>query len=208
MRRTILTLASSLLAVAASAADNGGSNPGTNPGQVPPGMDAAAMAKMMELMKPGPEHQQMAKMVGSWDVDGKMWMDPKAPPTDSKGTAQFSAIFDGRYIRQDFQGSMMGMPFTGIGIDGYDRGQKLYTTVWIDSMSTSTFTCTGTASADGKTITYTGDMWCPQTNGMIKSRSVMTLISDSEMTFEMFVTMNGHEDKSMELHYHRKAQAK
>jgi hypothetical protein len=201
MRRTLMTVASCLISVAAVAADDSG----TNPGQVPPGMDAATMAKMMELMKPGPEHQQMAKVVGTWDVDGKMWMDPKAPPSESKGTAKFSSVFDGRFIRQDFQGTMMGMAFTGTGYDGFDRAQGVYNSMWIDSMGTGMFNQTGKASADGKVITYTGEMWCPQTNGTMKARSVMTHVSDNEMTYEMFVTMNGHEDKSMELHYHRAA---
>jgi hypothetical protein len=203
MRRLALALVTSVLAVSATAADNAGKDAGQNAAP-----DAAAMAKMMELMKPGAEHQQLAKMIGTWDVDAKLWMDPKAPPTESKATAQFTSVYEGRYIKQDFQGDMMGMPYSGTGYEGFDRGLGVYTAVWMDSMSTGMFTQTGKASADGKTITYGGEMYCPQTNGPIKARSVMTRVSDDELTYEMFVTQNGHEDKSMELHYHRKAAAK
>src|SRR4051812_27745850 len=87
------------------------------------------MAATMKAMQPGPQHAQMAKLAGSYTVAGKMWMDPAGPAVETKGTAEFTVILDGRYVRQDYKGSMpMGpgqeMPFTGIGLDGYDNVAK------------------------------------------------------------------------------------
>ena len=48
---------------------------------------------------------------------------------------------------------MMGQPFTGIGVTGYDNHAKKYLSTWIDSMGTGIFSMEGTASMDGETIT-------------------------------------------------------
>src|SRR5688572_28248554 len=93
-------------------------------------------AKAMELIKPGPEHQQLAKLVGTWDVACKMWMQPDAPPVDSKGSETFTTVFEGRFLQAKFEGSMMGQPFTGYSTMGYDRSAKRYVTTWHDSIST------------------------------------------------------------------------
>jgi hypothetical protein len=206
MRVLTLALVPLLAATASFAADNG--NGGQNAGGHNAGIDPATMAKMMELMKPGPEHQQLAKMAGAWDVDAKMWMDPKAPPTASKGKAQFTPMFDGRFVRQDYQGDMMGTPFTGIGYDGFDRGRGVFTTVWLDSIGTAMMPMIGKASADGKTITYEGEMFCPMLNKVATMRSVCTRVSDSEVSYDMFVIDGDRQDKSMELRYHRVPAAK
>lgn len=192
--RTITTLLALALAGSPSAiaAEQGGTQSGSDP----------AMAKAMEKMQPGPEHQQLAKRwVGSWDVAMKMWMDPSQPPTESKGTSTCTSVFDGRFIRGDFQGEFMGKPFQGLGFDGYDRNLGQYTMYWCDSMGTAPMFMTGKASADGKTITYTGTMSDCMKGGAIPARAVTTHVDDRTIRFEMFSTRDGKEQKGMELTY-------
>ena len=90
-----------------------------------------------EALEPGPEHKELAKLVGKWEVIGKFWMgtpdDGKAGPP---GTSEFKSILGGRYIQQDFTGTFMGKPYTGMGVMGYDRYAKHYTAYWNDSVST------------------------------------------------------------------------
>ena len=85
------------------------------------------MQKMMEqwqkISTPGAPHAALAKMAGNWTYKMKMWMDPKAPPSESEGTSKGTMLLDGRYLQTDNQGNMMGMPFHGIGTMGYDRGR-------------------------------------------------------------------------------------
>ena len=55
--------------------------------------DQNAMMKAWELaMTPGPQHEMLANMVGEWDGDITMWMDPNQPPQTSKGTAKYESI--------------------------------------------------------------------------------------------------------------------
>lgn len=115
---------------------------------------------MMEVWKkaamPGEPHKLFAGLAGSWTTQTKEWTEPGKPPSESTGTADMKMLLDGRFLYQEFNGTMMGQPFAGIGIDAYDNMTKKYVTAWMDSMGTGIFTMQGTASPDGKTITLKG----------------------------------------------------
>jgi len=53
---------------------------------------------------------------------------------------------------------MMGMPFEGIGINGYDNLKKKFVSTWIDNMGTMIVMSTGTFDPATKTFTYMGEM--------------------------------------------------
>jgi hypothetical protein len=167
--------------------------------------DAKAMQQMMELMKPGKEHAQLGKMVGTWDATVTAWMKPGAPPSVTKGVAIYTPVYDGRFVRADFSGDMMGQPFTGIGIDGFDRARGVYTASWMDSMSTSMMFETGTSKDDGKTIEYSGEIGdCMAPGKTVKIRSIVSHTGDDAMTYTMYQTRDGKEAKSLEIAYTRR----
>lgn len=165
---------------------------------------AQGMEMMPPEMTPGEHHARLAKMAGRWNVASKMWMDPAAPPMESKGTAEMRMIMDGRFLQEDFKGDMMGVPFTGMNILGYDGFQKQYVSTWIDSMTTETVVSRGTCSEDGKVMTMEGMMTNPETKKPQKTRFVTTKASDDQFTMEMFTPgPDGKDMKMMELRYTR-----
>jgi Protein of unknown function (DUF1579) len=96
---------------------------------------AAAHAQdMFEMPKPGPEHELLKKDVGTWDATVEMLM-PPAPP--SKGVETNTLGPGGLWVINDFKSEMMGAPFQGHGIVGWDPAKKKYVGTWVDSMSTS-----------------------------------------------------------------------
>jgi hypothetical protein len=171
-----------------------------------PPMDAKAMEEMMAKMSaPGPEHARFKKMEGKWNQLVKWSMDPTQPMQESKSTAVIKTLMDGRYYQEQASGQMMNMPFSGMGITGYDKIQKKYVSIWIDNMSTGIMKSEGTASADGKTIEWTGESSDPMTGGVSKYRMVTTFINDNHYTFDMFGQMpDGKEMKMMTIDYSRK----
>ena len=86
----------------------------------------------------------------------KEWMEPGKPPTEAAGSVEMKMLLDGRFLQQDFTGEMMGQPYTGIGITGYDNLNKKYVSIWLDTMGTAPFMMEGTGSADSKTISLKG----------------------------------------------------
>jgi hypothetical protein len=167
------------------------------------------MKAMMEAMErfgtPGPEHQVLLQGVGTWDVESKMWMDPAAPPFVSKGVSTLRAILGGRYVQYDYEGDAMGMPFTGFGVSGYDRYNKKYVSLWLDSMSTGFALTEGACDAAGKVCTETG-VWDDYTTGKkVKVKNVSTHLDNDHFTLQMFMVQpDGSEVKTMELAYTRR----
>ncbi|MFN0007857.1 MAG: DUF1579 domain-containing protein [Planctomycetota bacterium] len=123
----------------------------------PPDMDPAMMMKMMELATPGEPHKELAKLVGTWEIDYKMRWGPDMPWMDTKGTGEVKPLLGGRYVMETVQFEVMGMPMEGLHILGYDNMKKEYISLWADSMSTWWVTSRGKESADG-TIEYKGTM--------------------------------------------------
>jgi hypothetical protein len=91
------------------------------------------MAEWMQLWQkyatPGEHHEALAQFIGKWDTETKMFM-------TSKGSAEFKWLFPNRWLAQEYKGSMMGMPYSGFGIVGWDNYKKKHVQVWVDTLST------------------------------------------------------------------------
>ena len=164
--------------------------------------------EMMEVYKqlgtPGEPHKQLASLEGAWTTQAKEWMEPGKPPMESTGTADFKMLLDGHYLHQDYHGSMMGQPYNGMGVTGYDNLRKKYVSTWIASMDTGIFMMEGTASPDGKTITMKGQHAEPG-GGLMTHRAVWKLVDANTQIFEMYGAEKGKkETKMLEITYTRK----
>ena len=164
----------------------------------------AVMELWKKLGTPGEPHKLFASLAGSWTTTTKEWMEPGKPPTESTGTAEMKMLLDGRFLYQEYNSQMMGQPFSGIGIDGYDNMTKKYVTAWIDTMGTGIFFMEGTASPDGKTITLKGSHPEPG-GGKMTHRAVWKIVDSNAQTFDMYGThQGGKEMKVLEITYTRK----
>jgi hypothetical protein len=168
-------------------------------------MDPQAMMEMYKkLATPGEPHKLFASLAGSWTTKIKEWMEPGKPAMESTGSAEMKMLLDGRYLRQEFTGTMMGQPYSGVGTTAYDNLRKRYVTTWIDTMSTGIFTMEGTASADGKTITLKGRHEEPG-GGYMTHRAVWKIVDSDTQTFDMYGAHgHGKETKMLEITYTRK----
>jgi hypothetical protein len=125
-------------------------------------------------------------------------MEPDKPPVESSGTCEQRMILDGRYLRQEYAGDMMGKPFTGINLLGFDNHSGKYESVWLDSMNTGIFSFVGPASADGKTITQECSYDDP-IKGPSVWRSVTRIKDDNTLEYEMFITPKGDKQENLKL---------
>ena len=115
---------------------------------------AWAQQDMPPMPKPGPEHEILKMDAGTWDAVVEMFAAPGQPPATSKGT-ETSALMGGLWLVSEFKGDMMGSPFEGRGIFGYDLTKKKYVGVWVDSMSAGIAHVESTYDATTKTMTGT-----------------------------------------------------
>jgi hypothetical protein len=168
-------------------------------------MDMQAMMEVYKkLAEPGERHQMLAKLSGSWTTRTKGWMEAGQAPIESTGTFEQKMILGQRYLQQEYTSEMMGSPFNGINVLGYDNYTKKYVSTWIDSMSTGIYFFEGTASADGKIITQECNYVDP-VKGPSLWRSVTRIVDDNTMEYEMYLTpKGGNEEKMMEMTVTRK----
>jgi hypothetical protein len=182
------------------------------PSKAPAAAAAPDPAKMAEMMKkveaagaPGAPHKALEPLIGEWTAVVKSWMAPGTPPVESKGTAKTDWALNGRFVREEFSGDMMGKPFRGMSLTGYDNLKGKYTSVWVDDMSTAIFTSTGTSDDGGKAITFSSKMDCPATGEKdMPVKQVLRIISADKHIFEMHDPRKGEDSKTMEITYTRK----
>lgn len=161
--------------------------------------DAEAMQKWMAYLTPGEPHAAMSKMAGEWNYTNKLWMTHGAEPMLSTGTAKIEMLMGGRYMQMRVSGTIMGMPFEGQAINGYDNSTQKYLTSWIDNMGTGMMNLEGSYDAATKSITYTGTMVDPVSGKSIAVKEIIRMDSDKQFTMEMYDTKDGVESRTMEM---------
>lgn len=181
----------------------------TNASTTPPAMpDSATMMKnWQEYATPGDMHKLMASWNGTWDADVSSWYAPGMPPTKSKATTVNTMIMDGRYQRSVNKGTMMGAPFIGESIMGYDNFKKKFISTWVDNMGTGVMTLEGTWDDASKKLTLNGQCIDPSsgTDKMMPIKQVISVIDDKTQMFEMYAPgPDGKEAKMMEIKLSKK----
>lgn len=156
------------------------------------------------MQEPMPQHKKIMKGVGTWDVACKYFMDPTGGPMESTATDTVEAL-GGFWTVSNFEGNMMGAPFTGKSILGYDPMRGKYVSTWIDSMMPNFWYMEGDFDESGETLNLTGKGPDHTGQGMTDWRITMTVVSDDEQVMRMFMSMpDGSEVMAMENTYTRR----
>ncbi|MGE5810386.1 MAG: DUF1579 domain-containing protein, partial [Ignavibacteria bacterium] len=139
-----------------------------------------------------------------WKTVTKWWMDPSAEPMVSEGTAVNEMIMGGRYLKSTHSGIMMGQPFEGIMIEGYDNTKKEFVSTWIDNMGTGIMFSAGKYDEPSQSITFEGSMVDPMTGSDVKYKQTVKIIDQNKHMMEMYDVSKGTEIKMMEIEFTRK----
>ena len=175
--------------------------------QAAPSQDTM-QAQMMKYGTPGKGHEFLKRLVGVWDVEITATPPmPGAPPQKSKGTMKSQLVFDGRYLRSDFEGMMGASPSKGLQINGFNMFTNLYETFWIDSWGTSFLVMTGKLDPTGNVLTSIGESPDPMTEGktMEKLKTEVSFLSGGKYRFELYMTGPGGDyARTLEMVFTRK----
>ena len=117
--------------------------------------EAEMMAAWQEMMTPGPHHQALATHAGDWEVHSSMKMDPSSEPMMSDGTAHLEMVANGLFLQETVNAPMMGMPWTGYGVSGFDKALNKHVGIWYDSAGTMIMNFQGDCTDNCSTITMT-----------------------------------------------------
>jgi len=162
--------------------------------------------QMMELWKKwsttDEHHKELAWFVGTWDTESRGM--GQAP---AKGAAEFKWIIEGRWLSEEMHGTLMGMPFHGFGVMGFDRFKKKWVTTWVANMDTAML------RFEGVVVDPTGKvrvLWCPMDEPLTgehdkPAKMVYRKIDEDTFAFELWDMAMGPEGgKVLDITYKRK----
>lgn len=163
----------------------------------------AMMAEMMKYANPGPQHQALSPLAGSWKTVTKMFMGPGEPQV-SEGTCERTWVMGGRYLVSNYRGTFEGNPFEGMELLGYDLRKQQYVSTWIDNMGTGiALSENGTMDPTTKSITMDMTFDDPITKQKMPYKMITKIVDDKSHTFTMNSTRDGKEFCEMEISYTR-----
>ena len=150
-----------------------------------------------EPPKPGPEHKQLAELVGDWTAEWDFG------GQKSKATASYKSICGGLWIASDFRGEIFGVPFEGHGLDGFDQTKRKFVSVWVDSMQTTPMTLEGSLDESSGDLVLMGEMVEP-TGAKQKVKNVTEFKDADHFTFRTYtIQADGSEQMLFAIEYAR-----
>lgn len=200
IRRTGAAVAAALLPVIGSTLAQ---QPSPAAGEMP------SMAEMMKkaecYTKPGESHKLLARLIGTWETETRFTMPGmEAPP--EKGTAETSWLMEGRWVKSEAMGTLMGMPSRSFTIIGYDNMKMSYVVTTVTSLDTAMNRSEGDLDPSGDVlITYgTIDEYLTgEHDKMVKV--VWRFLSDDRMVMEVHdLPIGEHNTKVLEIAYTRR----
>ncbi len=103
---------------------------------------------------PGPEHAALAKLAGEYTIVMRFHEKPGETAYESKGSAKFTSILDGRFLLEESTGKQFGREFKAHKIYGYNNAAKRFESTWVYTGSTAIMTLHGSSADGGKTIRW------------------------------------------------------
>lgn len=165
----------------------------------------AVVSKLRGIAELGSEHERLQALIGDWKAETRAWRHPGAAVQGGLGTVSNFWMLDGRFVGQEYKSRGQRPKYQALGALGYDSVQRVYTSVWLDTTSTSIYTATGSCDTSGNVFTLEGVYQDPVTGSPVKSRSITRIINSNEYTFELFREgSDGKMFRTLEIIYTRK----
>src|SRR5262249_27274311 len=148
-----------------------------------PTSPAELLKALAEAGRPGAEHAKLQPLVGQWTFTMKLWTDPSQPPAALQGTIQRRWIMDGRFIQEPARGecAKTGKTFEGMGLLGYDAGQKKFSIVKACSLCGTISSGLVSCDSADKRFECVKEECCPLTSQKIKGREEVVIESNDRI---------------------------
>ena len=145
----------------------------------------AELEKAKKYTAPGAHHKNLERFLGQWDTETRLML-PTGPTPPEKGTATYSWLMEGRWLKGESSGTMMGMPMRTFSIMGYDNFKMSYVSTWVNSFDTAMTTAEGDMDPSGKALLSYGTLdeyLTGENDKMVKY--VWRFVSPDEMVLEV-----------------------
>jgi hypothetical protein len=151
-----------------------------------------------------PHHDDLARLVGSWDATVTFNFGGK----DNTGQAKCEAgwILDGQAVQQEYKSDFMGKPLTIRQILTFDVGKKKLVEVHMTSLHGGALFNQGDFGDDGKEWKLSGSYFDPMAKKLTQLRTVYTFADADHFTLDWLVQgADGKETRAVHIaHVRRK----
>jgi hypothetical protein len=171
----------------------------------PPELQATLEAHE-KAIQPGTQHIDLMRFAGEYTTKESLYLPGTDKPQVSDGFATIKSEMGGRFLVEHNDGSLMGEPYTGVRIYGYNNGSKQYEGVWTYSGSTGVRLLSGSSKDEGKTIDFIAN-FRDDAAGLPRTMSVtLKLLDPDHFEVEVKGTLpNGSQGTQLVTVYTRKS---
>jgi len=163
-------------------------------------------AKVQDAPTKEKNHEWLKQLVGEWEIQFKMYMQPGQPPAEAPGTASVRTLGE-HWIVAEIKTTMMGTPYTGIHSLGYNAMKKHFNGTWIDSFGGLLWVYKGTLNdaGDALTLETEGPSALQGPDKTARYKEVMQITDKDSPTYTSSIeTEDGTWMKIVTFEYHRK----
>jgi hypothetical protein len=160
---------------------------------------ADLLKALAENGKPGPEHKKLEPLVGDWAFTLKLWTNPDEPPAEVQGTVERKWIMGGRFVQETVKGQCHGKSFEGLGLLGYDNGQKKFTATRACGLCGKVCSSVGAVTGSDRKFEFATEEYCPLCREMVKGRDELIVEGKDKIILNVYKTVKGKEVKVIEI---------
>jgi hypothetical protein len=154
------------------------------------------MMAWMKASQPGEHHKALNAMIGTWEGEYHVKMDPEGEAFVSNGKVTREWLLDGRFVLEHVKADSPMGPYEAYGVIGYDNVDGVYQSMWIESTSTAIMNATGTMDPDDHTMRFSTTMRDPASGKLMMSESKYTMGDGHEKMVGWTTMPNGKRYKS------------
>jgi len=102
---------------------------------------------------PNAQQQHLARLAGTWDAKVSITMGVGGTVT-STGTETNALVCGDKWLTTEFHSDLMGLPFEGHGLIGWDAAKNAFVGVWVDTMNPTLVNMEGRLKGGGLVWDY------------------------------------------------------
>ena len=145
---------------------------------------ASPLALAQEAAKPSPEHELLAKNLGTRTGTMKMWIQgPDAAPIEVPFKETNTSILNGFWVETQFESG----PYKGRGMSGYDPKKNKYVGTWAQNMSPHLGVMEGTYDEQKHELTMTFKDYDLTTGQLLDHKTVSSFVPGKPETMTMYI---------------------